>query len=167
MLRVRAQASGAASKITTPRSAPKHSQKLPNEIMREGVGHTKIVAMSQHLTKPPADPDAIETTPQHPVDAAVVARQAGRVVAEPRSDRPILRKRRSQQARAPPPDPLPTDPVERERWLDGIVRLAEAAAMRGVHPDTLKREAAKGRLKLLRLSERLLGVRRRDVLMLD
>jgi hypothetical protein len=60
----------------------------------------------------------------------------------------------------------PTDPVERERWLDGVVRLSEAAAMRGVHSDTLRREAKKGRLKLLKLSERLIGVRRRDALML-
>lgn len=66
------------------------------------------------------------------------------------------------------PTPLsPTDPIEHERWLDGIVRLAEGAALRGVHPDTLRREAARGRLKLLRLSERAVGVRRRDALMLD
>jgi hypothetical protein len=61
----------------------------------------------------------------------------------------------------------PTDPVERERWLDGIVRLQEAAALRGVHPDTLRREAASGRLKIIKLSERALGVRRRDALLLD
>jgi hypothetical protein len=62
---------------------------------------------------------------------------------------------------------LPTDPVERERWLDGIVRLAEAARLRGVHPDTLRREARKGRVRLLRLGERAVGVRRRDALMIE
>jgi hypothetical protein len=41
----------------------------------------------------------------------------------------------------------PTDPVEYERWLNGIVRLAEAARLRGVHPETLRREAARGRIK--------------------
>ena len=35
----------------------------------------------------------------------------------------------------------PTDPTEHARWLDGIVRLAEGARLRGVHPDTLRREA--------------------------
>jgi hypothetical protein len=61
----------------------------------------------------------------------------------------------------------PADPAEHQRWLDGIVRLAEGARLRGVHPDTLRREARKGRIRLLRLGERAVGVRRRDVLMID
>jgi hypothetical protein len=61
----------------------------------------------------------------------------------------------------------PTDPIELERWLNGIVRLKEGAALRGVHPDTLRREAARGRLKLIRISERAIGIRRRVALMLE
>jgi hypothetical protein len=60
----------------------------------------------------------------------------------------------------------PTDPIELERWLNGIVRLKEGAKLRGVHPDTLRREAARGRLKLIQISERAIGIRRRDALML-
>jgi hypothetical protein len=60
----------------------------------------------------------------------------------------------------------PADPIELERWLNGIVRLKEGAALRGVHPDTLRREAARGRLTLIRISERAIGIRRRDALML-
>ena len=60
----------------------------------------------------------------------------------------------------------PTDPAQYARWLDGIVRLPEGAKMRGVHPETLKREAkAKG--QLLQLGRRAVGVRRRFALMLD
>jgi hypothetical protein len=59
----------------------------------------------------------------------------------------------------------PTDSTDYDRWLDGIVRLAEGAQLRGVHPETLKRDArAKG--QLLQLSQRALGVRRRFALML-
>ena len=61
----------------------------------------------------------------------------------------------------------PADRDERERWLDGIVPLSEGAELRsGIHPDTLKREAAKGRVKPIRISQRLWGIRRRDALML-
>jgi hypothetical protein len=62
---------------------------------------------------------------------------------------------------------IPADPVERERWLDGIVPLAEGARLRKVHPDTLKREHDRKRLKLVRRSKRLWGIRRRDALMID
>jgi excisionase family DNA binding protein len=61
----------------------------------------------------------------------------------------------------------PTDPAARERWLDGIARIAEAADLRGVSTDTIRREIRAGRLKALRLGERALGVRRRDALLLD
>ena len=60
----------------------------------------------------------------------------------------------------------PADPIELERWLNGIVRLKEGAALRGVHPDTLRREAIRGRVKLIQVSERAVGIRRRDALML-
>jgi hypothetical protein len=60
----------------------------------------------------------------------------------------------------------PTDPTDYARWLDGIVRLPEGGKLRGVHAETLKREAkAKG--QLLRLGKRAVGVRRRFALMLD
>jgi hypothetical protein len=59
----------------------------------------------------------------------------------------------------------PINPVEYERWLDGIVRLSEGAKLRNVHPVTLRNDAeAKG--QLLRLGPRALGIRRRDALML-
>jgi len=53
------------------------------------------------------------------------------------------------------PTTSPTDPIERERWLDGIVPLAEGAVLRGCSVDTLKRERLRGRLKLVRRSQRL------------
>jgi len=60
----------------------------------------------------------------------------------------------------------PVDPVEYERWLDEVLRLREGAQIRKVHPDTLKKEAeAKG--ELLRLSARVLGVRRRFAMLKD
>jgi hypothetical protein len=65
------------------------------------------------------------------------------------------------------PHTAPTDPIEYWAWLDGIVRLPEAAKLRGVSDDTLAREIAKGRVKTLQISERVRGVRRRDALMLD
>jgi hypothetical protein len=59
----------------------------------------------------------------------------------------------------------PIDPIEHERWLEGIVRLAEGAKLRGVHPVTLKRDAVKQK-QLLQLGERAVGVRRRFALMI-
>jgi hypothetical protein len=56
------------------------------------------------------------------------------------------------------------DPAH-EQWLDAIVPLREAAALRGVHIDTLKRAHAQGKLELLRVSARKWGVRRRVALM--
>ena len=51
----------------------------------------------------------------------------------------------------------PTDPAELQRWLIGIARLNEAAALRGVHPETYKRQAkAEGR-ELLQLGARAVG----------
>ena len=60
----------------------------------------------------------------------------------------------------------PTDPAEYERWLDGIIRMPEAARLRGgVHPDTVKK-AARAKGELLQLGARAVGVRRRFALML-
>ena len=51
-----------------------------------------------------------------------------------------------------------------ERWLDGIVPPREGAALRGVSVDSLKRYSAD---KLIRVSARRLGIRRRHALMLE
>ena len=59
----------------------------------------------------------------------------------------------------------PTDPLAYEQWLDEIVSLAEGARLRKVHPDTLRREAERGNVKILRLSLRRKGIRRRDAMM--
>jgi hypothetical protein len=61
----------------------------------------------------------------------------------------------------------PTDPIELERWLNGIVRLKEGAELRGVSIDTLRRsEGPQGRNRLLNVGERAKGIRRRDALLL-
>jgi hypothetical protein len=51
----------------------------------------------------------------------------------------------------------PADPAARWQWLVGIARLNEAAALRGVHPETYKRQArAEGRT-LIKLGARAVG----------
>jgi hypothetical protein len=69
--------------------------------------------------------------------------------------------------------PHPTSklsPAERamyEAWLDQIVDLPEAAKLRGnVHVATLKR-APETRGKIIQLSARRVGMRRRHALMLE
>jgi hypothetical protein len=55
------------------------------------------------------------------------------------------------------PATSPTDPAELQQWLIGIVRLGEAAALRGIHPETYKRRAkAEGR-ELIQLGARAVG----------
>lgn len=54
--------------------------------------------------------------------------------------------------------------AEREKWLDEIVTLTEGAALRRVSLDTLRNEGKKGRLKILKLSERRRGITRREAL---
>jgi excisionase family DNA binding protein len=61
----------------------------------------------------------------------------------------------------------PTDPVARERWLDSYARTAEIAQMLSISEDTVRRLIRAGRLKARRLGERAIGVRRRDVLLID
>lgn len=56
------------------------------------------------------------------------------------------------------PDP------ERERWLDAIVSVQEGAQLRSVSVDSLKRHSPD---KLIRVSARRLGIRRRHALMLE
>ena len=58
----------------------------------------------------------------------------------------------------------PHDPAAREAWLDEIVRLPEGATLRKVSVDTLRREAKRGRVKLVELTERLRGITRREAL---
>jgi predicted site-specific integrase-resolvase len=53
---------------------------------------------------------------------------------------------------------------ERERWLDEIVSLTEAASLRKVSIDTLRSEIKKGRLNVIKLSERRRGMTRREAL---
>jgi predicted site-specific integrase-resolvase len=54
--------------------------------------------------------------------------------------------------------------AERERWLDEIVTLEEAAGLRKVSTDTLRKEAKAGRLKIIHLSARRRGMTRREAL---
>jgi len=63
-----------------------------------------------------------------------------------------------------PPSP-PVDPLLYQAWLDQPVSPAEAAALRNVGIDTIKKDPRlKG--KWLKLSERLRGLRRRDALLM-
>jgi hypothetical protein len=51
-----------------------------------------------------------------------------------------------------------------EHWLDEIVSLKEAAALRGIHIETLRSEIRAGRLKAVRLSLKRRGMTRREAL---
>lgn len=54
--------------------------------------------------------------------------------------------------------------TEREKWLDEIVTLTEGAALRKVGLDTLRNEGKRGRIRILKLSERRRGITRREAL---
>jgi len=54
--------------------------------------------------------------------------------------------------------------VERERWLEEILTLEEAARARKVHVDTIRNEIKRGTLKAVRLSKRRYGMTRREAL---
>ena len=54
--------------------------------------------------------------------------------------------------------------TKRELWLDEIVTLAEGAELRKISIATMYREIKKGRLKVLKLSERRRGMTRREAL---
>lgn len=53
---------------------------------------------------------------------------------------------------------------EREKWLDEIVSLAVGAGLRNVSVDTLRKEAKRGKIKIIKLSERRKGITRREAL---
>jgi hypothetical protein len=53
---------------------------------------------------------------------------------------------------------------ERERWLDEIVSLTEAASLRKISIDTLRAEIRAGRLRAIKLSERRRGMTRREAI---
>ena len=57
----------------------------------------------------------------------------------------------------------PVDPFDYQVWLDGIVNLEEGAALRGVAINTLKKYAGD---KIIAISARRRGIRRRDALMI-
>jgi hypothetical protein len=59
----------------------------------------------------------------------------------------------------------PVDPLAYQAWLDQPVPPAEAAELRNVSVDTLKRDP-RLRDKWLKLSSRLRGLRRRDALLM-
>jgi len=54
--------------------------------------------------------------------------------------------------------------LEHERWLDEIVLLPEGAHLRKVSVDTIRRLGKRGDLRLVELSERRLGITRREAL---
>lgn len=53
---------------------------------------------------------------------------------------------------------------EYEDWLNEVISLAEAASLRKISVETLRREGKLGRFKILKLSERRLGMQRREAL---
>ncbi|HEY2243426.1 MAG TPA: hypothetical protein VGH47_04280 [Xanthobacteraceae bacterium] len=53
---------------------------------------------------------------------------------------------------------------EHEQWLDGVVSLTEAAALRRVSVETLRNLVRDGRLHAVNLSERKRGMTRREAL---
>jgi hypothetical protein len=62
------------------------------------------------------------------------------------------------------PGPSRSDSLEHERWLDEIVTLTEAAALRKVSVETLRTQIKLGRLKAVQLGERKRGMTRREAL---
>jgi hypothetical protein len=57
-----------------------------------------------------------------------------------------------------------TDTLEHQRWLDEIINLGEAAALRKISIETLRSEIRKGRVKAIKLSERRRGMTRREAM---
>jgi hypothetical protein len=60
--------------------------------------------------------------------------------------------------------PPPKNDFEHERWLDEIVTLTEAAALRKVSVETLRAEIRANRLKVVKLSLKKRGMTRREAL---
>jgi Helix-turn-helix domain len=46
--------------------------------------------------------------------------------------------------------------------VDPVIPLRDAAALLGVHPDTIKNQARRKKLSLIRISERRLGIRQSE-----
>jgi hypothetical protein len=46
--------------------------------------------------------------------------------------------------------------------IDPVILIREAAAIAGCHPDTLKNAARRGKLTLIKISERRIGVRQSE-----
>ena len=55
-----------------------------------------------------------------------------------------------------------THPVSTRVAADPVLALRDAAAIAGCHPDTLKNQAKRGKLTLLRISQRRLGIRQSE-----
>jgi hypothetical protein len=55
-----------------------------------------------------------------------------------------------------------THPVSSRAAADPVLPLRDAAALAGCHPDTLKNQAKRGKLTLLRISQRRLGIRQSE-----
>jgi predicted site-specific integrase-resolvase len=53
---------------------------------------------------------------------------------------------------------------ERERWLDEIITLEEAAKLRKISIETLRSEIRAGRLKVVKTSKKRRGMVRREAL---
>jgi predicted site-specific integrase-resolvase len=60
--------------------------------------------------------------------------------------------------------PTKSNNIEYEKYLDEIVSLAEAAQIRKISVWTLRSEIRKGRLRAIRLSEKKLGMSRREAM---
>jgi len=58
----------------------------------------------------------------------------------------------------------PKGSQEYQDWLEEIITLAEAAMIRKVSIETLRREGRSGRLKILKLSPRRQGIKRREAM---
>ena len=56
------------------------------------------------------------------------------------------------------------DSPEHEQWLNEIISLTEAAALRKVSVETLRSEIRQGRLKAVKLSLKKRGMTRREAL---
>jgi hypothetical protein len=59
-------------------------------------------------------------------------------------------------------EPQPRIRIVERVGIDPIILLREAAALASCHPDTLKNQARKGNLKLIKVSERRIGVRQSE-----
>jgi len=59
---------------------------------------------------------------------------------------------------------IPRRDPEHERWLDEIIALKEAAKLRKISIETLRKEISAGRLKVIKTSKKRRGMTRREAL---